>query len=99
MVKMEKKHILKKHMETNYIKNAKHEEHEEGIDLSINGKEITIKGTSSDLIELADYILKIASSKEKRDHIHLEKNTLLVKKTEIEELIIEKIEGYHDRKN
>ena len=96
---MEKKHILKQHLETNYIKIAKHEEHEEGIDLSINGTEITIKGTSSDLIELADYILKVASSKEKTDHIHLEKNTLLGEKSEIEELIIEKVEGYHDRKN
>ena len=61
-----------------------------GIKIKINNKELLIQGTKEDLIDLADYINRIANSKEEIDHIHLDELTLLSNDSEIKELIIEK---------
>ncbi|MBQ6135424.1 MAG: hypothetical protein IJI60_03810 [Bacilli bacterium] len=86
---MIKKDLLKEYLGKNNIQTNKNYQ---GIKLSINKKEILIKGTQLDLIELADYILDIALSEEKRNHVHLGKDTLLNDNSEMEELIIEKEE-------
>ena len=86
---MIKKNLLKEYLEKNSIQTNTNFQ---GIELSRNQREVLIKGTQSDLIELADYILDIALSEEKKDHVHLGKDTLLNDKSEIEELIIEKEE-------
>ncbi len=61
-----------------------------GITITKDKEEILIKGSKTDLLELAEYITKIANSKLENDHIHLDTLTLLKKESEVKELIIEK---------
>lgn len=83
---METKEIIKKYLkEKNHLK-----ETGKGIDISNYKNEILIKGSELDLIELADYIISVALSDNKQDHIHLDDLTLINKNSEIKELIIEK---------
>ncbi len=63
-----------------------------GIKLSLQNDELVIKGNESDLIELADYIVKIALSNQKQDHLHLDELTLIHHESTIKNLIIEKDE-------
>ena len=62
-----------------------------GISLNINHGELLIKGSKIDLIELANYILNVAISKEENDHLHLDDMTLLNDSSMIKNLIIKKI--------
>ena len=78
---MERKNILKKYIT---------EESNNGIIINTNNNELVIKGNKTDLIELADYIVDIALSDNKKDHIHIDENILISNESEIKELIIEK---------
>ncbi len=84
---METKNIIK-----NYLKENKYnlKENQEGININYDKNEVLIKGSELDLIELADYIISVALSESKKDHIHLDDLTLINKNSEIKELIIEK---------
>lgn len=53
--------------------------------------EIIIKGSREELLELVEYINKIANSPQEKDHIHLDDLTLISKESNIKNLIIEKI--------
>ena len=55
-----------------------------------NNKELVIKGNSQDLIEFADYIVSVALSENKNDHVHLDELSLIDENSEIKNLIIEK---------
>jgi hypothetical protein len=61
-----------------------------GINISLNDSELIIKGNKEDLLELIDYISRIANSKNEKDHIHLDENSLIDNNSSIKELIIEK---------
>lgn len=61
-----------------------------GIKVSIDNHEIVIKGNCDDLSELASYINKVANSKSKIDHLHLDELTIINKDSPITNLIIEK---------
>ena len=78
--------IIEKYLkDNNYII----ENNYKGINISTDKKELLIKGTQRDLIELADYILDIALSKD-NDHLHLDNLTIINNNSQIKELIIEK---------
>ena len=62
----------------------------DGIKIILNDEELLIKGSKLDLIELADYILDIALSKQEKNHLHLDTLSLLNKDSNVKELIIEK---------
>ena len=62
----------------------------DGIKIILNDEELLIKGSKLDLIELADYIVSIAISKEKPNHIHLDELSLINNKSQVKQLIIEK---------
>ena len=49
-----------------------------------------IKGSSRDLIELADLLTNLALEKNKDGHIHIDDLTLLNKESSVSEIIIEK---------
>ena len=61
-----------------------------GIKINLNDNELIIKGSKLDLIELSDYIKRIALSNNENDHIHLDELTLINKDSLINNLIIEK---------
>lgn len=52
--------------------------------------ELLIKGNKSDLLELSDYIKKVALSDNNQDHIHLDDLTIINNNSNIKNLIIEK---------
>ena len=62
----------------------------DGIQIKMDDQELIIKGSSRDLVELADVLVSVAVSKEKREHIHLDTDTILNHDSEISEIIIEK---------
>ena len=59
-----------------------------GITIKADSNSIVIKGTSRDLVELADLIVNVAASKE--NHIHVDNLTLLNNDSDFSEIIIEK---------
>ncbi len=63
-----------------------------GIDLNLAGDELLIKGSKGDLLELANYIINIALSKNNNDHIHLDGSTIIDEDSSIKKIIIEKDE-------
>ena len=62
----------------------------DGINIKVNNKELVISGKQYDLVELANYIIKVALSNNERDHLHLDNLTIINEDSNIEELIIEK---------
>lgn len=52
--------------------------------------ELLIKGNKLDLLELSDYIKKVALSDNNQDHIHLDNLTIVNNNSNIKNLIIEK---------
>ena len=95
MLKWKKKNPNKKKeffLEENsfLVYNKNEDDKMNGIIIKQEKKEILIKGTKEDLLDLANTITTIANSKEKQDHIHIDKYTLLDNNSEIKELIIEK---------
>lgn len=81
------KGIIKTYLEEN---NYDIDSNSSGINLVLDNKELIIKGSSLDLIELADYITQVALSDKDNDHLHLDELTLLNKDNDISSLIIEK---------
>ena len=61
-----------------------------GITIKNDSNALLIKGEQRDLVELADLLLNVASSKEKSAHIHFDSLTLLNKKSDFSEVIIER---------
>lgn len=61
-----------------------------GISVSVSKNDVVISGGSSDLVELADYIVGVALSNNDNDHIHIDDLTLINNKSNITNLIIEK---------
>ena len=61
-----------------------------GLTISDNNHILQIKGSSRDLIELADLLTNLALSKTKDEHLHIDDLTLLNKKSSFSEIIIEK---------
>ena len=63
-----------------------------GIEIENNNNEIIIKGDKNSLLELADYIISVSLSNTSNDHVHLDELTIINEKSNIKNLIIEKIE-------
>ena len=61
-----------------------------GLIINENNNEVLIKGKKEDLEELANYILKVANSNQKNDHLHLDELTIISDNSDIKNLIIEK---------
>ena len=61
-----------------------------GLKLSLNSNELVIRGNDRTLIEFADYIVSIAISNKKNDHLHLDNLTLVDDNSEIQSIVIEK---------
>ena len=84
---MVKKNIIEKYIkEKNIIIDNK----SDGLEVNYISNELNIKGSQSDLLELADYILSLALSDNNEDHIHLDDLTLISDDSDIKEIIIEK---------
>ena len=81
---MEKKDVLKNLLKNEYTNLYN------GISISKIDNELLIKGTKSDLLDLANYIVDTALSDNNKDHIHLNEEILLSNNSEVKELIIEK---------
>ena len=64
----------------------------DGLEIRIDQDELVLKGSKQDLLELADYIRNVAESPKKQDHIHLDNLTLISKRSNIKNLIVEKEE-------
>lgn len=85
---MKKKNIIKE-----IIKDTENDkETMTGIELENNNNEIIIKGDKNSLLELADYIISVSLSNNSNDHVHLDELTIINEKSNIKNLIIEKIE-------
>lgn len=79
----------------NYLDDDKYmtySEDSKGISMELDKDELLIKGSKSDLIELANYILNVALSTNNNEHLHLDDLTLIDEKSIIKKLIIEKDE-------
>ena len=61
-----------------------------GIGISIVNNELLIKGSESDLIELANYIVNVALSNNEKDHLHIDDLTIINHNSSINSIIIEK---------
>ena len=63
-----------------------------GLDISlIDNKELIIKGTSEDLIELSDLLISLATSNsENGEHFHIDDLTFISENSQITDIIIEK---------
>ena len=59
-----------------------------GLTIKKESNTLLIKGSKRDLIELADILVNL--SKEQTSHIHIDNLTLLNKKSDFSEIIIEK---------
>ena len=70
--------------------NNKNINHFDGLTIKSDSNILLIKGSSNDLIELADLITKLASEKTKGAHLHIDELTLLNKNSDFSEIIIEK---------
>lgn len=82
---MDIKNIIKE-----YLKDSEIDNYSNGLIISSNNDEVLISGSKLDLIELCDYILSIALE-EKDNHIHLDNLSLISDKSNIKELVIEKV--------
>lgn len=84
---MKKKNIIK-----GIIKDADNDKTTmASIEIENNNNEIIIKGDKNSLLELADYIISVSLSNSSNDHVHLDELTIINKKSNIKNLIIEKI--------
>ena len=84
---------------TNFVSNSlkekglypKYEECKQfGLDISlIDNKELIIKGTREDFIELSDLLVSLAISKNNNNHFHIDELTLIDDNSSIKEIIVE----------
>ena len=84
---MVKKNIIEKYIKDN---NIIIDNKSNGLEVNYISNELNIKGSQSDLLELADYIISLALSDNNEEHIHLDDLTLISDDSEIKEIIIEK---------
>ena len=84
---------------TNFVSNSlkekglypKSENRQFGLEISLNdNKELIIKGTREDFIELSDLLVSLAISKNNNNHFHIDELTLIDDNSSIKEIIIEK---------
>ncbi len=54
-----------------------------------DNKELIIKGTREDFIELSDLLVSLAISKNNNNHFHIDELTLIDDNSSIKEIIIE----------
>ena len=83
---------------TNFVSNSlkekglypKSENRQFGLEISLNdNKELIIKGTREDFIELSDLLVSLAISKNNNNHFHIDELTLIDNNSSIKEIIIE----------
>ena len=61
-----------------------------GLEISLNdNKELIIKGTREDFIELSDLLVSLAISKNNDNHFHIDELTLIDDNSSIKEIIVE----------
>ena len=81
---------------TNFVSNSlkekglypKSENRQFGLSLNDN-KELIIKGTREDFIELSDLLVSLAISKNNDNHFHIDELTLIDDNSSIKEIIVE----------
>lgn len=83
---------------TNFVSNSlkekglypKSENRQFGLEVSLNdNKELIIKGTREDFIELSDLLVSLAISKNNDNHFHIDELTLIDDNSSIKEIIVE----------
>ena len=83
---------------TNFVSNSlkekglypKSENRQFGLEISLNdNKELIIKGTTEDFIELSDLLVSLAISKNNDNHFHIDELTLIDDNSSIKEIIVE----------
>ena len=83
---------------TNFVSNSlkekglypKSENRQFGLEISLNdNKELIIKGTREDFIELSDLLVSLAISKNNDNHFHIDELTLINDNSSIKEIIVE----------
>ena len=83
---------------TNFVSNSlkekglypKSENRQFGLEISLNdNKELIIKGTREDYIELSDLLVSLAISKNNDNHFHIDELTLIDDNSSIKEIIVE----------
>lgn len=83
---------------TNFVSNnlrekglyPKSENRQFGLEISLNdNKELIIKGTREDFIELSDLLVSLAISKNNDNHFHIDELTLIDDNSSIKEIIVE----------
>lgn len=83
---------------TNFVSNSlkekglypKSENRQFGLEISLNdNKELIIKGTREDFIELSDLLVSLAISKNNNNHFHIDELTLIDDNSSIKEIIVE----------
>ena len=81
---------------TNFVSNSlkekglypKSENRQFGLEISLNdNKELIIKGTREDFIELSDLLVSLAISKNNDNHFHIDELTLIDDNSSIKEII------------
>ncbi len=60
------------------------------MNIKYSDNEVLITGNKEDLLELAEYIIRVANSNNEKDHLHLDDLTLIDSNSEVKNLIIEK---------
>ena len=80
---------------TNFVSNSlkekglypKSENRQFGLEISLNdNKELIIKGTREDFIELSDLLVSLAISKNNDNHFHIDELTLIDDNSSIKEI-------------
>ncbi len=61
------------------------------MNIKYSDNEVSLTGNKEELLELAEYIIKVENSNNEKDHIHLDDLTIVDKNSDIKNLIIEKI--------
>ena len=83
---------------TNFVSNClkekglypKSENRQFGLEISLNdNKDLIIKGTREDFIELSDLLVSLAISKNNDNHFHIDELTLIDDNSSIKEIIVE----------
>ena len=83
---------------TNFVSNSlkekglypKSENRQFGLEISLNdNKELIIKGTREDFIELSDLLVSLAISKNNDNHFHIDELTFIDDNSSIKEIIVE----------
>lgn len=88
---MEIKQIVEEILKQNNI-HIPADNNPEGLRIKLDREDLVIKGSSNDLLELANYLINMALSNIKGNHLHIDDLTILSSSSEIRSLIIEKVQ-------